>query len=117
MNLHALTARSKGALERRRRELLKLVEQASQERAARSTEVEPDWPDRASATFNEGVLSRLGDMERDELLEIEDALARIEAGSWGRCEACGGPIGRQRLLALPEARQCLDCRARSEPRT
>jgi RNA polymerase-binding transcription factor DksA len=44
-----------------------------------------------------------------ELAELEAALLRIEAGTWGRCETCGGAIGRTRLRALPEARKCLAC--------
>lgn len=49
---------------------------------------------------------------RAELLELEAALARIEAGTWGRCERCDGAIGRDRLRALPEARFCLPCSRR-----
>jgi DnaK suppressor protein len=46
---------------------------------------------------------------RRELAEIEDALRKIEAGSYGTCEACGGPMGMQRIRAIPEARYCLTC--------
>ncbi|WP_199747048.1 MULTISPECIES: TraR/DksA family transcriptional regulator [Corallococcus] len=44
-----------------------------------------------------------------ELEEVEAALERIEQGRFGGCERCGGAIGRQRLLAVPEARCCLAC--------
>jgi RNA polymerase-binding transcription factor DksA len=44
-----------------------------------------------------------------ELEEVEAALERIEQGRFGSCEQCGGAIGRQRLLAVPEARRCLAC--------
>ena len=44
-----------------------------------------------------------------ELSETEAALARIEEGKFGRCDGCGGAIGRQRLLALPAARLCIEC--------
>ncbi|MFL5398026.1 MAG: TraR/DksA family transcriptional regulator [Myxococcales bacterium] len=44
-----------------------------------------------------------------ELLETDAALARIEEGKFGRCDGCGGAIGRQRLLALPAARLCIEC--------
>ncbi|NOK18406.1 TraR/DksA family transcriptional regulator [Corallococcus carmarthensis] len=50
-----------------------------------------------------------GDPARRELEEVEAALARIERGLFGGCERCGGAIGRQRLLAVPEARCCLAC--------
>jgi len=46
---------------------------------------------------------------RLELAEIEAALGRIEQGSYGTCVSCGGPLGLQRLRALPEARFCVGC--------
>jgi RNA polymerase-binding transcription factor DksA len=52
---------------------------------------------------------------RAELAELEAALGRVEAGTWGRCEACGGAIGRIRLRALPEARQCATCARGASP--
>jgi len=45
----------------------------------------------------------------EELAETEAALARIEEGKFGRCDECGGAIGRQRLLALPAVRLCIEC--------
>jgi RNA polymerase-binding protein DksA len=42
-----------------------------------------------------------------ELDEIESALRRIDDGTYGRCEACGEPIGDDRLEALPAARFCV----------
>jgi DnaK suppressor protein len=47
-----------------------------------------------------------------ELDVLTQALARLDDGSWGRCETCGGAIGRDRLRAMPEARQCLQCSRR-----
>ena len=44
-----------------------------------------------------------------ELADIDEALARLAAGSWGRCLRCGGAVGRDRLRALPHARYCIDC--------
>ena len=44
-----------------------------------------------------------------ELRDVEEALLRIDAGSWGRCLKCGGAIGRDRLRAVPDARFCLPC--------
>ncbi|MFN7134252.1 MAG: TraR/DksA family transcriptional regulator, partial [Myxococcales bacterium] len=55
------------------------------------------------------ALARLREVERRELHDIERALERIAVGTYGRCEACDGAIGRHRLLALPEARYCVDC--------
>jgi DnaK suppressor protein len=52
----------------------------------------------------------LGEGEKTELLDIDAALARLANGRYGDCERCGGPIGMQRLRAMPEARLCLSCR-------
>ena len=41
--------------------------------------------------------------------EVDAALERLQAGAYGRCEACGGPIAPGRLAALPEARRCTAC--------
>jgi DnaK suppressor protein len=46
---------------------------------------------------------------RRELTEIDAALGRIADGSYGTCLACGGPMGLQRIRALPEARYCVGC--------
>lgn len=47
-----------------------------------------------------------------ELVELNEALARLDAGTWGRCERCGGAVGRDRLRSLPETRFCLVCSRR-----
>lgn len=49
-----------------------------------------------------------------ELEEIEDALARIQDGTYGECERCHKPIGEDRLEAVPHARYCLEDQARTE---
>ncbi|WP_242396026.1 TraR/DksA family transcriptional regulator [Anaeromyxobacter oryzisoli] len=46
---------------------------------------------------------------RRELADIDAALARIQEGRYGTCLNCGGPLGLQRLRALPEARFCVAC--------
>jgi hypothetical protein len=57
----------------------------------------------------EGVPPPPADGVRLELAEIEAALGRIKDGRYGVCLACGGPMGLQRLRAIPEARYCLAC--------
>jgi hypothetical protein len=46
---------------------------------------------------------------RREIAEIDAALQRIDQGLYGTCQNCGGPLGLQRLRALPEARYCVAC--------
>jgi len=49
------------------------------------------------------------DNVRTEIQEIDAALGRIEEGRYGTCVSCGGPLGLQRLRAIPEARYCVGC--------
>jgi len=51
----------------------------------------------------------LRDHNRQHLGAVDAALARIDAGTYGRCLGCGGPVGEERLAALPWATHCIDC--------
>ena len=51
---------------------------------------------------------------RQELAEVEAALRRIDEGVYGTCVDCGGPMGLQRIRAIPEARYCLSCSGQHE---
>jgi RNA polymerase-binding protein DksA len=47
--------------------------------------------------------------EQETLEQIYEALSRIEKGTFGACEACGGPIAKPRLQAIPYAKFCIEC--------
>ncbi len=49
-----------------------------------------------------------------ELSDIENALSKLEKGTYGSCEACGEPISEERLQAQPSTRFCVDDQARAE---
>jgi RNA polymerase-binding transcription factor len=51
---------------------------------------------------------------RELLTQTEQALARIEEGTYGSCESCGQPIGKARLQAFPRAVLCVSCKQREE---
>lgn len=55
-------------------------------------------------------------LERDlgEMAEVERALERLEAGTYGDCARCGEPIDLQRLLVQPAAEYCAGCQAEVE---
>ena len=55
-------------------------------------------------------------LEHDEstVRAIEDALDRIATGTYGRCETCDEWIVRERLKAMPHARNCIDCQRQEE---
>ena len=70
--------------------------------------------DSAALGVTATTLSRLKDHERRERAEIEAAEARLDAGVFGMCAACGKVMSLTRLRALPTARLCLCCQAREE---
>jgi DnaK suppressor protein len=45
------------------------------------------------------------------LVRIERALSKLDEGTYGDCDACGKPIARARLQAMPDSVKCLDCAA------
>lgn len=63
----------------------------------------PDPNDRATVEEAQALELRVRDRERKLLKKIDEALARIEDGSYGFCEETGEPIGLPRLLARPTA--------------
>ncbi|HET7483050.1 MAG TPA: TraR/DksA C4-type zinc finger protein [Actinomycetota bacterium] len=64
--------------------------------------------DLATDTFErEKEMAILRTMQ-DQMSEIEAALDRIDAGTYGKCEECGSDIGDERLDAIPTARFCID---------
>jgi len=70
--------------------------------------------DAATDTFNEQIESDIVSIETDTLREIEDALARLDEGSFGVCEMCSEPIEPKRLTAIPYARLCIKCQSEIE---
>ena len=45
---------------------------------------------------------------------VDEALQRIEDGSFGLCRVCGNEVGRERLEAVPTATQCIDCKSKAD---
>jgi RNA polymerase-binding protein DksA len=48
------------------------------------------------------------------LTQVDEALARMDDGTYGKCTNCGRPIAQARLMALPWASLCIDCQGKSE---
>jgi DnaK suppressor protein len=59
----------------------------------------------------------LANQHQQELLEIHDALNRLQRGVYGECENCEEPISIERLRSLPTARHCVSCQAARERQT
>jgi RNA polymerase-binding protein DksA len=68
--------------------------------------------DLGTNTYEEELALDLLENEAQILTEVNDALARIDAGTFGRCADCGQPISRERLEALPYTRYCVRCARR-----
>lgn len=75
-----------------------------------------DVLDAAVDTAQDELNSQLLEVESRELVQIEDALERLKAGTFGLCEECEKPIPLNRLQALPYATECIECKRKSERR-
>ena len=64
--------------------------------------------DTASETFERELDEGLEEDAREQLRQIEKALARIDSGEYGRCEVCGKEIPVERLEATPSTTLCID---------
>ena len=104
----------KERLEHERQRLLRTVAQTDEELATLETHQPGALAEDATSEAASTILSRLAGQEKHELDEIDAARARLEAGTFGTCEACNRPIPLARLQARPATRYCRDCQARIE---
>lgn len=77
-------------------------------------EVEKEVLDKGQEETVARVLSHLDARARSEILEIDAAIGRMDAGVYGSCEVCGAAIHAARLAALPTTRLCLACAEKRE---
>ena len=77
-------------------------------------EMFPDPIDRASLESDRNFLLRIRDRERKLISKIEQALERVENGTFGICEQCGEEISEERLKARPVTTFCIDCKEEQE---
>lgn len=68
----------------------------------------------ATATLGREIDYTLGENSTEVLTQIDAALARIAAGTYGTCSNCGREIAPQRLEAYPWASLCIDCKREAE---
>ena len=74
-------------------------------------------PDATSRAVRHEVRDRARAAARAALTDIEEALRRIEQGSYGGCDACGARLSHPRLAAVPMARMCSACQRAVEEDT
>jgi RNA polymerase-binding transcription factor DksA len=91
-----------------------LADQSESESTGELSSYDQHQADMGTETFErEKDLSILEQVEA-ELADVTHALDRLDDGTYGICEACGKPIGEERLEAVPAARFCLEDQARAE---
>jgi DnaK suppressor protein len=69
-------------------------------------------PEGSTIAFERAQTLAVADQLRRGLAELDAATARLDAGTYGICEVCGGQIPEARLLARPTATRCIACASR-----
>ncbi len=78
--------------------------------ASRSSNADDEHdPEGATIAFERQQVAALLEAARRRLADVEAALGRRAAGSYGVCEVCGRPIPAERLAVRPSARTCVAC--------
>jgi DnaK suppressor protein len=77
-------------------------------------EATQDIADKAVSSYTREFLYSLTDGERSTLLQIDDAIVRIDDSSYGLCSNCAQAIAEKRLTAVPWSPYCVDCQELAE---
>ncbi len=70
--------------------------------------------DMATDLYDREFSLELAEGERERLYALDDAIKRIDEGSYGKCDLCGDSITKQRLKVMPQAEFCLKCQEKKE---
>ena len=71
-----------------------------------------NFADSSQVTAERGEVEALAGNLRESLGDVEDALVKLDNGTFGTCESCGQPISPDRLEAKPAAKLCMECASR-----
>jgi len=74
----------------------------------------PELGDQASAEIDRNFMLKLKVSERKLLAKIDEAIEKIDNGTYGICEACGEEINLRRLEARPVTNMCIECKTEQE---
>jgi DnaK suppressor protein len=83
---------------------------------SRTTTMPINMAELGNDNFEQELTLRLLGSDKSVLDQVESAIARIEEGSYGRCDECGGKIPGPRLEAIPYATLCIQCASAQELR-
>lgn len=70
--------------------------------------------DHGTDNFDRELALNLASSRQESIYDVEDAIRRLDEGTYGACEMCGKAIERPRLKALPFAKKCLACQSAAE---
>lgn len=98
----------------KRDELQRLVAQAESEGRAADDDSTQDIADKAANSYTKEFLFSQSNNERYVLQLVDEALGRIDDGSFGECVACHDEVQQKRLEAIPWARHCISCQEKQE---
>jgi DnaK suppressor protein len=104
----------KGILEERKKELMSEAGEAISNDLHHQPNNLPDPTDLASTESDQSFNIRLRERGTKLLSKIDEALERIEDGTYGICESCGGKINEKRLRARPVTTMCIKCKTEQE---
>ncbi len=105
-----------GRLESRRAEILRRELQARENLDKQVLDSPGDVGDESVIDTSADYFLRLANTHQREVREIDEALERIQRGTYGLCANCENPIAAERLRNLPYARHCIDCQSAEEKR-
>ena len=89
------------------------LQRGKQESASRDIS---SFADHGTDNFEQEFTIGLIENEEEALREIEDALVRIQEGTFGACETCGKRVSKERLKIVPYTRHCIECQRKEEGR-
>jgi RNA polymerase-binding transcription factor DksA len=89
------------------------LEQLGRAPGTRDLDFDEGFADSGQVTAERGEVDALAGSLSENLAEIEAALEKLEAGTYGQCEDCGQAIAPARLEAMPSARLCIACASKS----
>ena len=102
-NLQAMEADIAGRIERTHKHIYQ-----------KDQAVSPNFSEQIKETENDTLVHALEAEGQQELRQIRQALARLDAGEYLDCATCGEAIGEERLQAIPYTDQCINCASRHE---
>ena len=103
------TSAIRQALTERKTTLENRASKVERDASHRDEPLSADFAEQAVERENDDVLHAIAGESLHEITMINQALTRLDAGTYGECSSCGNTIDEKRLLAVPYTTQCIQC--------